>query len=113
MVFVRTANGHKATQIGGSSPDHIARILATEEQLLMASYQTIPTEEDSFPKEELDRLSKRAWILEYVGPNTTGAEIGVFRGHFSEIIFSKVKPQKLYLVDLWTKGGERFNWGDD
>jgi hypothetical protein len=30
LVFVRTANGHKATQIGGSSPDHIARILARE-----------------------------------------------------------------------------------
>jgi hypothetical protein len=30
LVFVRTANGRKSTQIGGSSPDHIARILARE-----------------------------------------------------------------------------------
>ena len=30
MVVVRANNGHKATQIGGSPPLHIARILARE-----------------------------------------------------------------------------------
>jgi hypothetical protein len=30
MVFVRTCNGHKATQIGGSNPEVLARILIRE-----------------------------------------------------------------------------------
>jgi hypothetical protein len=30
MVCTRTPHGQKCTQIGGSSPDHIARILARE-----------------------------------------------------------------------------------
>jgi hypothetical protein len=30
MVFVRTAHGQKATQIGGSNPEFLARILIRE-----------------------------------------------------------------------------------
>jgi hypothetical protein len=30
MVFVRTRSGHKATQIGGSNPEGLARILIRE-----------------------------------------------------------------------------------
>jgi hypothetical protein len=30
MVFVRTCNGQKATQIGGSNPEGLARILIRE-----------------------------------------------------------------------------------
>jgi len=30
LVFVRTQHGQKVTQVGGSPPDHIARILAKE-----------------------------------------------------------------------------------
>jgi Terminase RNaseH-like domain len=30
MVFVRTCNGHKATQIGGSNPEGLARMLIRE-----------------------------------------------------------------------------------
>ncbi|MCL1629793.1 class I SAM-dependent methyltransferase [Roseibaca sp. V10] len=63
------------------------------------------------PQRELDRLAQRRWILRYARNGSVGAEIGVFRGHFSEIICQTVSPRKLYLIDPWTKLGERFGWG--
>jgi len=66
-----------------------------------------------FPENELKRLYERKWILNYVPKNSVGMEIGVFRGHFSEIIAEAVSPKKLYLVDPWTKLGAFFGWGKD
>ncbi len=64
----------------------------------------------SFPDAEIERLQHRIWILKYLRPNTIGAEIGVFRGHFSEKIVEYAKPKKLYLVDPWTLQGDRFSF---
>lgn len=63
------------------------------------------------PQPELDRLSQRRWILRYARKGGVGAEIGVFRGHFSEIICQTLAPRKLYLIDPWTKVGDSFGWG--
>lgn len=63
------------------------------------------------PQPELDRLAKRRWILRYARKGGVGAEIGVFRGHFSEIICQTIAPSKLYLVDPWTSLGATFGWG--
>ncbi|SUZ30371.1 hypothetical protein ROE7235_00090 [Roseibaca ekhonensis] len=63
------------------------------------------------PQRELDRLSQRRWILRYARKGGVGAEIGVFRGHFSEIICQTIAPRKLYLIDPWTKLGATFGWG--
>jgi SAM-dependent methyltransferase len=57
-----------------------------------------------------DFAEKRKWVLDYIKSGTVGAEFGVFRGHFSEIILREKSPSKLYLVDPWTKFGERYNW---
>jgi hypothetical protein len=65
-----------------------------------------------FPLDEIDRTSRRTWILPYFQQNGIGAEFGVFRGHFSEYIVERVKPSIFYMVDIWTKGGETFNWKD-
>ena len=35
------------------------------------------------------------------GPGTIGAEIGVWTGDLSDVIFSYVEPKKLYLIDSW------------
>ena len=65
------------------------------------------------PGAELERLKKRSWVLKELPPGGVGAEIGVFRGHFSEMICRIVQPRKLFLVDPWTLIGERFGWGGD
>jgi len=68
--------------------------------------------EDNFPQSELKRLENRAWILEFARQGGIGAEFGVFRGHFSEVIASKLCPKRLFLVDPWTTAGKKYNWGD-
>jgi SAM-dependent methyltransferase len=73
----------------------------------------IPREDIPFAPAETERLEKRKWILDYAQKGSLGAEIGVFRGHFSEVLCEVLQPKKLYLVDPWTKLGEDFGWGKD
>lgn len=73
----------------------------------------IPPEEDSFPEAEVARTQRRAYILRHAPPHASGAEFGVFRGHFAEILARELQPARLFLVDPWTTAGERFDWGDD
>ena len=65
-----------------------------------------------FPDEELQRIRRRGWITNWAKKGGIGAEIGVFRGHFSDILLEKLRPSKLYLVDHWTLEGSYFDWGD-
>ena len=55
----------------------------------------------------------RKWVLALARPDSIGAEFGVFRGHFAAVMARELKPRKLFLVDPWTKLGERFGWGPD
>ena len=64
----------------------------------------------SFPVNEIIRLSERKWIFNYIPKNKIWAEIGVFRGHFSDIIHHCAQPSKLYLVDSWRKQREYFGF---
>ncbi len=41
------------------------------------------------------------YILQKLGQNLTGAEIGVYKGDNAEFILSLLKPTILYLVDPW------------
>lgn len=66
-----------------------------------------------FPPVELERLKNRRWILKYAKQGGVGAEIGVFRGHFSEVLAETLQPGILFLVDPWTKIGEKFGWGEN
>ncbi|HPQ23904.1 MAG: class I SAM-dependent methyltransferase [Chromatiaceae bacterium] len=66
-----------------------------------------------FPKGELQRLRARRWILKYAKTGGVGAELGVFRGHFSVFILKALQPKILYLVDPWTISGETYKWGMD
>jgi F5/8 type C domain/Methyltransferase domain len=65
-----------------------------------------------FPQVELTRTQARRWILEYAEPGGIGAEVGVFRGHFSEVILGTLAPRKFYLIDPWEKLGKSFSWSD-
>ncbi|MEM5882554.1 MAG: class I SAM-dependent methyltransferase [Candidatus Aenigmatarchaeota archaeon] len=66
-----------------------------------------------FPEGEIQRLNYRKWILNYAKKEGIGAEVGVFRGHFAEILLKELKPKKLYLIDPWTKIGEKWGWGEN
>lgn len=65
------------------------------------------------PKGEIQRLDGRRWILNLVPKGGIGAEIGVFRGHFSDLICRIAEPRKLYLIDPWTTIGPTFGWGKE
>jgi hypothetical protein len=65
-----------------------------------------------FPDEELQRTLRRRWITDWAKKGGIGAEIGVFRGHFAEVLLENLRPAKLYLVDLWTMQGDYFGWSD-
>lgn len=46
-------------------------------------------------------------LARFIPPGGVGCELGVFKGHLSKAILRIIKPQKLYMVDLWYLGG---NW---
>ncbi|MEO3474793.1 class I SAM-dependent methyltransferase [Roseomonas sp. CAU 1739] len=46
-------------------------------------------------------INARATIVEVLPKGGIGAEIGVFRGSFSRVIFANARPKKLFLVDPW------------
>lgn len=65
------------------------------------------------PQVEKERMRDRRWILQHAPKNGVGAEIGVFRGWFAEIICDALRPSRLYLIDPWTRLGETFGWGKE
>jgi hypothetical protein len=74
--------------------------------------EPIPPHEDSFPASEIRRTERRAYILRHAPTDAVGAEFGVFRGHFAEVLVRELQPRRLFLVDPWTSCGEYFDWGD-
>jgi hypothetical protein len=58
---------------------------------------------------ESTRSEKRAYLSKFVVKGGVGAELGVFWGHFSEVIIREFQPRTLYLVDLWDLQGESFD----
>lgn len=65
------------------------------------------------PQSLVEDLQSRAWVLSFAKSGGRGAEFGVFRGHFAKVIAETLRPKMLYLVDPWTKLGEKFEWGND
>ena len=59
---------------------------------------------------ESKRSEKRgAFLSQYVVKGGVGAELGVFWGHFSEVIIREFQPRTLFLVDLWDMQGDSFD----
>lgn len=44
----------------------------------------------------------RDFLFSYITPNSVGAEVGVWKGDFSELVLRKVTLAKFYLIDPWT-----------
>lgn len=66
-----------------------------------------------FPRWALEGTAARRWILAGIPRGGVGAEIGVFRGHFSAVILETLAPRKFYMVDPWTTLGEFFPWANE
>lgn len=49
----------------------------------------------------LAQINPRQTLLHMLPKASVGAEIGVWRGDFSQEILHTVKPQRLYLIDPW------------
>ena len=43
----------------------------------------------------------REIVFKYLPKETTGAEIGVWKGEFAKYLFDKLNPKTLYLIDPW------------
>jgi hypothetical protein len=57
------------------------------------------------------RDSLRAKFLEQMIPKGgVGAELGVYKGHFTRTILDVVEPKRLHLIDPWYLLGERWEW---
>ena len=57
--------------------------------------------------------TSRDFLLQTFPKFSTGAEIGVNKGHFSERILEIVKPKKLHLIDPWKfEDGEFYEAGE-
>ena len=61
-----------------------------------------------------ERRLGREDFLKILPKNSTGVELGVFKGEFSKYILKIVKPKKLYLIDMWWQKFGIFypDWGD-
>ncbi len=46
----------------------------------------------------------RKKLLQYMPQNAVGAEIGVYKGDFSDLILEVCRPSELHLIDLFPCG---------
>jgi hypothetical protein len=59
------------------------------------------------------RISERRFIVDFIPPNSVGAELGVFTGLFSSILARERKISRVTFVDPWWEAfGDRYpDWG--
>lgn len=67
----------------------------------------------------MEIIENRNLLLDCFPKNTIIAEIGVFRGDFSKILFEKMQPEQLHLIDIFEgnmcsgdKDGQNMVWTD-
>ena len=56
-------------------------------------------------------LHRQEFVEKMLPKNGVGAELGVFRGDFSPLLFSLTQPAKLHLVDPWYLLTSHWHWG--
>lgn len=54
---------------------------------------------------------RKAFIRNHLPEGAVGAEIGVYKGEFSDILLKTVKPKELHLIDPWYLLGASWSWG--
>lgn len=68
---------------------------------------------DQFPK-SVKKRGEREDFLKIIPKGGVGAELGVFKGEFSQHLLNACQPKKLYLIDAWWEiYGEYYpDWGE-
>lgn len=51
-------------------------------------------------------------LKRFVDSGGVGCELGVFKGHFSQVLLNQLKPKKLHLIDPWWKLSEKWEWAN-
>ena len=51
------------------------------------------------------------FLRRHIPPRSVGAEVGVHKGHFSDVIIDVVQPTRLHLIDPWYLLGAEWGWG--
>ena len=57
-------------------------------------------------------IQRIEFLEQFIARQGTGAELGVHKGHFSQVLLDRLAPQKLYLIDPWYLQGKQWSWGD-
>lgn len=94
-------------------PDMAARMRLVAQRRLMASVAEAPNDTAEIGyRRALDEVERpktaqhaRDVLLDMLPKHSTGAEIGVWRGEFSDQILATVEPKLLYLIDPWKVAG--------
>jgi hypothetical protein len=63
-------------------------------------------------RQRVRNVHRIAFLERFIARQGTGAELGVHKGHFSQVLLDRLAPQKLYLIDLWYLQGKQWSWGD-
>lgn len=55
--------------------------------------------------------AKRGSLIDkYLPKGAIGAELGVFKGHFSRVLLNRAKPKELHLIDPWFLLTSEWSW---
>ena len=55
---------------------------------------------------------RRAFVKAWIPADAVGAELGVYKGHFSKILLDVARPRELHLVDPWFNLTNEWGWGE-
>lgn len=109
-----TTGSKSKTPLSHQTGDWLKEVVTVPEAMAMAEAGDLDArieayqQKSPYPKPQIERTEKRVWLAEKLPKNAVGAEIGVFRGHFAEVLGAAAFPRLLYLVDPWTISGETF-----
>ena len=63
-------------------------------------------------KQHARNIERMEFLSRFIVRQGTGAELGVHKGYFSPVLFDRLAPEKLYLIDPWYLQGKQWSWGE-
>jgi len=55
--------------------------------------------------------ARAQFVARYLPPGGVGAELGVHKGYFTEVLLRVARPAMLHLIDPWYLAGSEWTWG--
>lgn len=56
-------------------------------------------------------VARERFVRKHIRTGAIGAELGVHKGYFTEVLLRAARPARLHLVDPWYLGGTLWTWG--